>query len=114
MNHSPRCYRCSRDLVATSREEIVKLRNMSQHNRAWLHRRGKTTWMFEQSDEHELLVHKTARGTKYAIISGPFYGKPFWIGELCESPIGGTYWATCEVKLRARSIEFEGAGVYTF
>ena len=84
-------------------------------NRAWLHRRGRPTWMFEPSAKYGLLVHATALGTIYAIIAEPMHCKPFWIGRLCDSIDGQSqFLATCESELRARSIEFEGAGTYTF
>lgn len=82
--------------------------------RAWLHRRGKSTWMFEPSQLYGEFVHKTAKGTVYAIIGGHKHGKPFWVGRLCESADGRKFWATCEAELRARSIEFEDAGEYVF
>lgn len=82
--------------------------------RAWLHRNGKTTWMFEPSQRYGELVHITSIGTVYAILAGHKYGKPFWVGRLCESADGSEFWATCEAELRARSIEFENAGEYVF
>lgn len=78
-------------------------------NRAWLHRRGKPTWMFEPSKVFDELVHITAKGTAYAIIADHKRSKPFWVGRLI-----GTAWCTCERELRARSIEFESTGEYIF
>jgi hypothetical protein len=77
--------------------------------RAWLHRRGKSTWMFEPSQYYGELVHITRRGTVYAILAGHKYGKPFWVARLCDGA-----WCTVERELRARSIEFEDAGEYVF
>lgn len=82
--------------------------------RAWLHRRGKSTWMFEPSQLYGELIHKTAKGTVYAIFAAHKRGNPFWVGRLCDSADGHKFWATCGAKLRARSIEFEDAGEYVF
>jgi hypothetical protein len=77
--------------------------------RAWLHRRGKSTWMFEPSQRYGELVHITRNGTVYAILAGHKHGKPFWVARLCDGA-----WCTVERELRARSIEFEDAGDYVF
>jgi hypothetical protein len=76
---------------------------------AWLHRRGKPSWMFTPSQQYGELVHITNRGTVYAIFADHQHGKPFWVGRLC-----GSVWITVEDQLSAHSIEFDGAGVYTF
>ena len=54
------------------------------NQRAWLHRNGKPTWMFEPSQEYGELVHITRSGAVYAIIAGHRYGKPFWVARLCD------------------------------
>jgi hypothetical protein len=76
---------------------------------AWLHRRGKPSWMFEPSQRYGELVHITRKGTVYAIFADHKYGKPFWVGRLVDG-----VWITVEDHLSAHSIEFDGAGVYTF
>jgi hypothetical protein len=81
--------------------------------RAWLHRKHKNTWLFEPSQIHGRLVHCTKYGNTYAIFDGMAGGKPFWIGQLVEHG-GKKYWCTVEKELRAVSIEFEGAGRYSF
>lgn len=83
-------------------------------SRAWLHRRGKKTWMFYPSTVYGELVHITNNGTVYAILAGHKYGKPFWIGKLVTHDAGYTSWITVESELRARSIEFEYGGDYVF
>lgn len=81
--------------------------------RAWLHRKNKSTWMFEPCKIHRKLVHRTKYGKTYAIFDGMADGKPFWIGQLVEQD-GKKYWCTVEKELRAINIEFEGAGRYSF
>jgi hypothetical protein len=76
---------------------------------AWLHRRGKSTWMFEPNAKYGELVHVTRNGGVYAIIAGHKYGKPFWIGKLINDS-----WCTVENHLRSREIEFEDGGRYVF
>ena len=76
---------------------------------AWLHRRGKPSWKFVPSQRYGELVHITKKGTVYAIIADHKYGKPFWVGRLCDR-----VWITVEDQLSAHSIEFDGAGLYTF
>jgi len=70
--------------------------------------------MFEPSKRYGELVHETPRGTVYAIFADHKYGKPFWIGRLCDSTDGRKFWGPCERELRSRSIEFEDAGEYVF
>jgi len=83
--------------------------------RAWLHRRGRKTWLFELPSEYVghlysgHLMYRTNKGTIYAIIDGHCYGKPYWIGRLIENA-----WCTYERILRAESIEFENGGRYIF
>jgi hypothetical protein len=77
--------------------------------RAWLHRKGKSTWMFEPCPKYGQLVHKTNRGSVYAIIASHGRGVPFWIGKWHNG-----VWLRCDGHLRARSIEFEDAGKYVF
>jgi hypothetical protein len=82
--------------------------------RAWLHRRRKSTWMFEPSQVYGELVHVTRSGTVYAIMAGHKCGKPFWVARLKDDGKGSRSWVTVEAELRARSIEFEDAGEYVF
>jgi len=79
-------------------------------HKAWLHRKGRKSWLFKPSVKYGELVHTTNRGTIYAIKAGHKYVKPFWIARLLEDQ----KWIAYEAKLRAASIEFEGAGVYYF
>lgn len=77
--------------------------------RAWLHRRGKPTWVFQPSQRYGELIHTTRSGTVYAILAGHKHGKPFWVARLCDGA-----WCTVERELRATSIDFEHAGDYVF
>jgi hypothetical protein len=83
-------------------------------DRAWLHRRQRPTWMFEPSKLYGRLVHKTNKGTVYAIMQGIYIGKPFWVARLSIDGSGRQSWFTVEAELQATSIEFEDAGIYTF
>jgi len=81
---------------------------------AWLHRNGRSTWEFKPEGCYGDLIHRTSKGTVYAIILGKSCDKPFWIGRLGKSSGGSDVWLTCERELRARSIEFENGGDYLF
>jgi hypothetical protein len=83
-------------------------------NRAWLHRRQRPTWMFEPNAKYGELIHRTGKGTVYAILADHKHGKPFWVARLHVDEGGRQSWFTVEARLRSRSIEFEDAGTYTF
>lgn len=93
---------------------MSKLDQTIVSSKAWLHRHQRATWMFEPSQIYGELVHTTSYGRVYAIFADHKYGKPFWVGRLCDSSDGGKVWTTCEIGLRSRSIEFERAGEYLF
>ena len=76
---------------------------------AWLHRHGKSTWLFQPNAKYGELVHITRTGTVYAIIAGHKHGKPFWVGKRINEA-----WCTIERYLLSREIEFEGGGRYLF
>jgi hypothetical protein len=80
--------------------------------KAWLHRRQKSTWVFEWSSEHDAFVHTTSRGTTYLIKRD--HWKPFWVGRISQSPSGARVCYTCENELRATFIDFENGGRYYF
>jgi hypothetical protein len=76
---------------------------------AWVHRKGKSTWMFQPDPIYGKLAHTTRNGTTYLIMDGLQEGKPFWIGEVTGKTI-----FTVEKYLRAREIEFSNGGRYVF
>lgn len=76
---------------------------------AWLHRRGKPTWMFRPDPRYRSLSHTTRSGTVYLIMPGVHEGKPFWIGQ-----VEGDTVFTVEKHLRSREIEFSNGGRYIF
>ena len=79
---------------------------------AWVHRCGKTSWLFEPDSRHNnTLSHTTRNGTTYLIEEGVSAGKPFWIGELTKD---GKIVFTVEKSLRATEIEFGNGGRYIF
>ena len=77
--------------------------------RAWLHRKGHRSWLFERSERYGDLVHITRNGTIYAIGSRLRYGKP-----LCVERLRNGTWSSVERQLKAVSIEFENGGYYWF
>lgn len=81
---------------------------------AWLHRRGKPTWLFTANQAHGELVHRTLYGGLYAIFANHKKGRPFWVGRCVVDAGGRITWVNCTAELRAQSIEFENAGIYTF
>jgi hypothetical protein len=71
---------------------------------AWLHRRQRTTWLFQPDPRYGRLSHTTRAGTTYVIVPGLEDGKPFWIGQVAKNAV-----FTVESYLRAREIEFANA-----
>lgn len=80
---------------------------------AILNRYGRPSWRFTFDDHYQRFVHRTNRGSVYALFEDLDIGKPFWVARLCDNG-NGKFWVTCEAELRAMSIEFEGAGTYYF
>jgi hypothetical protein len=76
---------------------------------AWLHRKGKPTWLFRPDPRYGQLSHTTRAGTVYLIEPGLHSGKPFWIGQVSGKTI-----FTVERELRSQEIEFANGGRYIF
>ena len=79
--------------------------------KAWVHRKGRKTWMFESSEDSKVMTHTTNKGTTYAIMNGMNCGKPFWIGKMSAC---GVALYTVEKELGSTYIEFEYGGEYWF
>ncbi len=76
---------------------------------AWLHRKGKPTWLFRPDPRYRRLSHTTKAGTVYLIESALHSGKPFWIGRVAGKTV-----FTSEREIRAKEIEFANGGRYIF
>ena len=93
----------------TARGSVDRPVGGSFANCAWVHRRGKPTWLFRPDPVHRALSHKTRSGTVYLIMVGVVIGKPFWIGRVHHNIV-----FTVEKEIRARDIEFSNGGRYIF
>lgn len=75
---------------------------------ATLFRSTGPAWRFTWNDACQVYLHRTKRGTVYAI-SGISCGKPMWIGRLAGKAL-----YTAERAIGAQMIQFDNGDEYRF
>jgi len=77
-------------------------------NGATVFRRNGPAWRFTWDRGCRMYVHRTTRGTSYAIV-GINEPKPVWIARR-----QGRVWYTVEKEIRAERIQFDNGDEYFF